>query len=631
MSNKKLAGNHAFFYHYYHHYEIYYYWRAFDFCNFSAHIIILDSMMRHVNSKFCTALLPALMLFIFFTACADDDGDSEKWYDITRSNVYSGSGSEVYLVDTNGNVHLTYTLSLGSYYRNVYFIFTNTTFADATQMPVVKNLKGDDGNTSDDSESESVSVPETRAQVSIAEQPIVQRGTPEITEFNHRPIVATEVDSSNTLLRSLITPAPLKADTVGQTGTFYDDNGKVIHATCRKVVAKDGSGIPVTVNIWVADDCWQPCSKAKCVTSDMVDALTDKFIKSGTNNDIYEWTTNIFGPEWEQTAHNLYPNDLINDNDEITILLFDISGDNSSSGGVVGFFYARDNFIKKSTDPILQYSNERIMFYLDAVMFANGDGEWGISDQWPATIVSTLAHEFQHMIHFYQKTVLRASGDSTETWLDELCSLVTEDILAYYMQVDGPRGVLFSDPTAGAPGNTNPRLPEYNYYNDISLIDWNNSTPNYAINYAFGAYLARNFGGAPFLRDIVQNSYTNYRAIEYALSRQGYTIDFATALRKWAAANLLSNSTTPPTGYYQYNSGTWFTSTLSGTEYKLGSINLYNYRYNLQTGPYIYSTLPTGTQDKTSNIYYLAGSNQTGQLIYKIDLPKEIKLTVVVK
>lgn len=584
--------------------------------------------MNNYPIRILRVFLSGMVLFSYFIACSDDDG-GEQWYDIARSSAYSGTGSEVFLIDTNGNVHLTYTLSLGNNYKDVYFIFTNTTFADASQMPVVKNIAGssDGDKTLDDA---SFAHSDARAQfVAASEAPIAQRGTPEITEFNHRPIVATDGTSP---VRYAFSPPVVRADSVNQTGSFYDDAGNSIPSTCRKVIAKDtNNGIPVTVNIWVADDCWVGCSKATCITQTMVDALAEKFIKAGTNNDIYEWTTTIFGPEWEATANQRYPYDLITDNDEITILLFDISGDNSTTGGIVGFFYARDNFIRKPGDPILKFSNERIMFYLDAVMFANGEGSWEISDKWPSEIVSTLAHEFQHMIHFYQKTVLRSNGDSTDTWIDELCSMTTEDILAYYMQVDGPRGVAYTIPSAGSANNTNGRLPEYNYYNDISLTVWNNSTRNYAINYAFGAYLARNFGGAPLLRDIVQNSYTDYRAIESALSRQGFAIDFSTALRKWAAANILSDSTSPPSGYYRYNSGTWFTSSLSGITYNLGSINLYNYRYGLQTEPYIYTTLPRGRQPKTSNIYYRAGKNVTGTLVYKIDLPKEIKLTVVVK
>ena len=76
-----------------------------------------------------------------------------------------------------------------------------------------------------------------------------------------------------------------------------------------------------------------------------------------------------------------------------------------TEGGVAGYFYAKDNF--KSS--YYSGSNQRIMFYLDAVMFANGDGidgtDWDVSDPSPGDIVSTLTHEFQHMIHFYQKQI----------------------------------------------------------------------------------------------------------------------------------------------------------------------------------------------------------------------------------
>lgn len=586
-----------------------------------------------MNFPIKKALFVVFMLTIhlsFILSCSDDEESSDGWQTISRSNTYTGPGSEVYLVDTEGDVHLTYSLNLGSFIKNVYFIFTNTTFNNATTAVKLLNLYEAH---STENRSYDVYPPVARNSIflntTLNPSTIAQRGTPEITEFNHKPIPIPTRNVQN-VFQSLAPLTP-RFDTVGNTTTFYDDRGNSISATCRQVIQKNtNNGIPVTVNIWVADNCWNGCSKQYCINQTMVDALANKFIQSGQNNDIYEWTTAIFGSEWESYASQRYSN-LIADTDEITIFLLDISNDNSPNGGVVGFFYSRDNFIKDSSDPILKYSNERIMFYLDAVMFANGDNQWEITDYWPSEIVSTLAHEFQHMIHFYQKTVLRSNGLPTEIWIDELCSLVTEDILAYYMQVDGPRGVSYSTATAGSPYNEKGRLPEYNYNNDISLTIWNNSTANYAIAYAFGAYLVRNFGGATFLRNIVQNSFTDYQAIEYALTLNGINLDFATVLRKWAASNLLSDTLIPPAGYYQYNRGDWFISSISNIEYKLGSINLYNYRFGTLIGPYIYTQLPTNTQQKISNLYYLAGTNKTGELRYKIDLPKEIKLTVVVK
>ena len=67
------------------------------------------------------------------------------------------------------------------------------------------------------------------------------------------------------------------------------------------------------------------------------------------------------------------------------------------------------------------------------------------------------------------------------------------------------------------------------------------------------------------------------------LRNQGHRVSFGDVLANWAVANLLSDNTNPDTDpyryRYQYNSGTWFPSTVGGVTFLLGSINLYQYRY----------------------------------------------------
>jgi len=426
---------------------------------------------------------------------------------------------------------------------------------------------------------------------------------------------------------------------------FESTSVDLIPATCRKVV----SGVSTdfgdkTLNIWVANDCWTVGgTKSRLIDQDMVDALAAKFLAAGEDNDIYDWVTNIYGEEWGTTSYS----NLIDPNDEITILLYDIADDNSTAGGIVGFFYGKDNFV---ADPDLgiEHSNERVMFYIDAVMYAQEepDGDsWEITDFWPSEIVSTLAHEFQHMIHFYQKTI-QLAGSGTETWLNEMLSMATEDIVADKLGVDGPRGVAYADPTEGVYPLYQGRLPLYNYYNDISLTDWPPITDSriyssYSINYAFGAYLMRNYGGAPFLRNVLLNAYTGSDAVEAALTAGGYGVDFATVLQRWGAANLLSDSTAAPAGY-RYNVADWFTSSLGGVAYRLGSINLYNYVLLLSAppnpdtheGPYIYTGAPIGafgSHPPAANIYYRLGSDLTGRVDADVDMGSGVRLTVVVK
>ena len=249
------------------------------------------------------------------------------------------------------------------------------------------------------------------------------------------------------------------------------------------------------------------------------------------------------------------------------------------------------------------------MFVIDSVMFAAKDGNtWEITDYWPEELISTLAHEFQHMINFYQKEFVQDNSSGSETWLDEMLSQCIEDIVADKIKADGPRGVLYSDKTAGSSGNQYGRLPLYNQYNDISLTKWlpeNIALRSYSNSYAFGAYLIRNYGGTELIKNMVQNSGTAKDCVENGVKNCGYgTISFAELLSRLGAANLLSDRLMTPEGY-SFNTGDWYSSTANGYSYNLGSINLFNYYYT----PKIVSTINSSTlADGNSNKLNYAGN-----------------------
>ena len=144
------------------------------------------------------------------------------------------------------------------------------------------------------------------------------------------------------------------------------------------------------------------------------------------------------------------------------------------------------------------------------------------------------------MIHYYQKPVVR--GAISETWLNEQASEVAEDLIADRLMIDGPRAIAYDDPGAGEPENRSGRLPGYNLYNDIQVSGWDGYLANYSINYAFGAYLARNYGGAALFSDIVQSDRHGVSAIEGAVRNQGHDASFLELLVNWGGANLLSDN-----------------------------------------------------------------------------------------
>jgi len=373
------------------------------------------------------------------------------------------------------------------------------------------------------------------------------------------------------------------SDVEGATASFtlYGDSSTT-PATCQLVrKGVDFGDRERSLSIWVADSEWG----GGLVDSTMIAALADAFFGAAGSpqESIYNWVTAMLGDEWgdgDSLYYNFQSLDTIAASGNITILLADIASDTyafRSNGGIVGYFYSGD------TIPSFSYSNGRVMFTIDAPMLAEADGSWDLGDPWPSTVVSTLAHEFQHMIHFYQKGVLRGGDYFNEaTWIDELCAMQVEDLLADKMGVSGPRGIGPSDYSAGAAGNIYGRLPDYLPWPDLSLEAWPDTddaliTSYYSLAYSFGAYLTRNYGGSEFVRRLVQSASTDAGAVAAAASAfSGRDESIVGLLRRWGAAVLLSHRTDAP-AYYRYNSGGAFQSSSGGLTYNLGSINMYNY------------------------------------------------------
>ena len=555
---------------------------------------------------------------------------------------YRGSGDQVFTLNPDGAMLDTalHTLDLGDASAQVYLIATNTS---AQPMdPHVERLDlteaegqaaGQDGYVPPPRPAPSARVPEFAW----------------ITEFNNNPPRPR---------RSAPRPgARLHAQarhgvSEGDRFTFRhldDQNLVFIPATARSVVT-DGD---TTVALWVADRDWGPhCRSAgPCLTAEMVDALADRFLRSGAGNDIHDWITAIYGEPWgPHPFSDLIPPEAAGD---IHILLFDIKGDGVPEPGqcrFVGFFWAVHNFPQGHSGipaHLRSVSAERLIFFMDSALAALPEGPtWEITDRAPSAVISTLAHEFQHMIHFYQKPVLREVASAT--WLNEMASEMASDLIADKLQVNGPRGVAYDDPAAGMPGNERGRLPYYNLFNDLQVTAWDGVIANYSLNYALGAYLARTYGGAALFSHIVQSSGSGIAAIETALAAAGHDVSFGQVLADWAVATLLSDSTAAPAPY-RYNTGAWSTSYTGGEQFLLGSINLFNYRYeppeqasdcigpdlasrSALEGPYLHSlrTFNDRPQPPHSNMFATLGRN-SGSVRLSVSAEAGNLITVVVK
>jgi hypothetical protein len=398
----------------------------------------------------------------------------------------------------------------------------------------------------------------------------------------------------------LIPPEPpvrslTRAITYGETNPSY-----VVGSTKTFGVEKaDGTwaGISATLRsigrysyIWVADGNFDDTSTRNwdnLITDAQAGLIRDKFdgtIAAGYKDGVFRNVSTIFGYEFGGGDASINAGGRDGDQ-HISILIYDIDADYASSqnGGVFGYFWSKDFYTQAQLDsyyasyypydPVPQ-TNLAEIFYLDA----------HFADKYPNDIYSTMAHEYQHMIHFNMKNV-RLDKNSA-VWFNEMCSMVAEDLVLENIELD---------PVTDGPQS---RLDIFAYhYAESGVSDWlygDEVLKSYAGAFAFGAYLTRNFGGAAFFHELLYNNGVNEAAITTAmaaLSVDGSVdngLGFSQELLRYGEALVL---TAAPAGEGLRSLNKAVTSTLADAvagdtiSYTALPINLDDIQqYNLSTG-----------------------------------------------
>ncbi len=269
-------------------------------------------------------------------------------------------------------------------------------------------------------------------------------------------------------------------------------------------------GVPVVL-VWVMNDSFgEECSGATVNTA-LAQDVADKFAEH------YNHERAIFGEEYDflfdaQYASNQSEAYKIPDTGSlINIVIYDIANDHATGNqsGIAGYFFGgKDYFKKNSFQDVRAYTNEGKYFYLDAAYCNLSDNGPNTSSTISDIALTTLFHEFQHMIHFGQKTIY---GLESDTWYNEMLSMLCEDMMASQL------GTCYG---SSAPWIS--RIADFKPYYFLSGIDEfrdsNYSICSYATSYAFGAWLAREFGGPEFVRSMSRNhSYANMDSVRYSI------------------------------------------------------------------------------------------------------------------
>lgn len=303
------------------------------------------------------------------------------------------------------------------------------------------------------------------------------------------------------LLFAPVSASTAKAANIGETAAFlvdssYDYGGRSEIKATLKQIGSHGY-------FYAEDDFYNSLSDDIKLKFDAdLNSLAESF-----DNVIYPKMRQTFGNEWSPGI----------DNDGKIIILFTKTADN-----VGGYFNPNDEY--KKNEIVNGKSNEGEIIYLNATFLGN------------ERVKSFLAHEFQHMITWYNKTKLQ--NISEDIWLNEARSEYASTAIGY-------------DDNYSA-SNLAARVKNFITNPEDSLTEWKNKIQDYSTVNLFSQYLADRFGGKMFYL-MIKNSESGIKSIDRALEDLGYSdINFSNIFTNWTVANYLNDETVSGDGKYGY-------------------------------------------------------------------------------
>ena len=263
----------------------------------------------------------------------------------------------------------------------------------------------------------------------------------------------------------------------------YSFSGQTkVNATLR-VIGEKGQ-------YFVEDDYWNTKSSLEQQEIlQQISKLADEF-----DAKIYPKETNFWGSESTPGIDN---------DPKIVILLANLV---DTAGG----YYDTGNQFSKTRVP---ESNEKDMIYLNIRTIKSEN-----------RIFSFLAHEFQHLIAFNQKYLLRQAND--DIWINELRSEYSISMVGY------------NDVYASS--NLKRRVAAFLEAPSDSLTEWTNQAADYGQVNLLVEYLVDHFG-SDILKKSLHSNLTNFNSLNQALSENGFNINFSDIFLRWSVANVLND------------------------------------------------------------------------------------------
>src|SRR3989344_2466850 len=245
--------------------------------------------------------------------------------------------------------------------------------------------------------------------------------------------------------------------------------------------------------------------------NDLTDAQKDRLagvvfnLSTEFDGKIYPRLREVFGEERSPGIDN---------DTKITILLHE------TMPGIGGYVREEDGYSRAE----MPTSNGREMLYVDVDQAMN-------STLGP----SFVAHEFQHLITFNQKKIVK--GLSEERWLNEARSEYAPTIVGYDDEWRTSYLKKRVDEILGHPSD--------------GLLDWRGRSIDHASNNLFIHFLVDKYGMG-VLSEMMQSDTVGIDSIEQAISNLGYSVKFEDIYTDWDVSLFVNNITSNSDMKFQY-------------------------------------------------------------------------------
>ena len=278
-----------------------------------------------------------------------------------------------------------------------------------------------------------------------------------------------------------------KADFVGQRVNFsidpsYDNQGRSEAMAVMLALSNKAY-------FYIDEDWWNALDQSKQVEAKKsLEYLAEEFDKK-----IYPTLTTAYGSEWRPGI----------DGDERITILFHLLKESAA-----GYFSTGNEYPKAQNSQ----SNEREMVYLNANKIGN------------LLTRSYLAHEFTHLITFFQKDKLR--GMEEDIWLNEARAEYASTLLGYDVVYDN--------------SNLKERVRQFVSNTFNSLTEWQGKPYDYGVANIFIQYLADQYG-PELLFQSFQSDKVGIPSLEETMAKFGFSEDFTTVFTNWAVAVFIND------------------------------------------------------------------------------------------